>query len=142
MVKLVITLAATAAVIVPATQAADNQIVGPDDRSQPRATSPVLLPDSPSPDDRSFNRAMSPALQPQALGPDDRALPRATVDIREPLTPVQVIVRVGHGFDWADAATGAAAAIGFAAILAALALLAARSRRSQGPPATPTVEST
>jgi hypothetical protein len=95
------------------------------------------------PDDRSFNRAVSPALQPQALGPDDRALPRATVDIRETPTPVQVIVREGHGFDWADAATGAAAAIGFAAILAALALLAARSRRSQGPPpATPTVEST
>jgi hypothetical protein len=94
------------------------------------------------PDDRSFNRAVSPALQPQALGPDDRALPRATVDIRETPTPVQVIVREGHGFDWADAATGAAAATGFAAILAALALLAARSRRSQGPPATPTVEST
>ena len=136
MIKLVITLAAAAAIIVPAAHGADNQIVGPDDRSQPRATSPALLPDSPSPDDRAFNRAVSPALQPQSQGPDDRALPRETP------TQVQVIVRQPHGFDWADAATGAAAAIGFAAIVAALALLAARSRRSQGPSPTPKVEST
>jgi hypothetical protein len=139
--KVVITLAA-AAIIVPSAQAADNQIVGPDDRSQARATSPALLPDSPSPDDRPFNRAVSPALQPHAQGPDDRPLPRATGDILETPTQVQVIVRQPHGFDWADAATGAAAAIGFAAIVAALALLAARSRRSQRPRPTPTVEST
>jgi hypothetical protein len=139
--KLVITLFAAAAIIAPAAQSADNHIVSPDDRPQARATSPALLPDGPSQDDRPFNRATSPALQPHALGPDDRALPRATVDIPETPTPVQVIVRERHGFDWGDATTGAAAAIGFAAIFAALALLVARSRRSQGPRATPTVGS-
>jgi hypothetical protein len=141
MKKVVITLAAAAAIIAPAAQSAGNPVVSPDDRSQPRATSPALLPASPSPDDRSFNRAASPELQPRAQGPDDRALPRATVDTRQTPTPVQVIVRQPHGFDWGDATTGAGAAIGFAAILSALALVAARSRRTQEPRATSTVGS-
>jgi hypothetical protein len=141
MYKVVITLATAAAIFVPAAQSADNHIVSPDDRSQARATSPALLPNSPSPDDRAFNRAASPALQSETQGADDRALSRATVDLPKAPTPVQVIVRQPHGFDWGSATTGAAAASGFAAILAALALLAVRSRRSEGPRATPTVGS-
>ncbi|MEP6909502.1 MAG: hypothetical protein ABI896_03610 [Actinomycetota bacterium] len=140
MYKLVITLTAVAATIVPAAQSAGNQIGSPDDRSQARATSSALLPGSPNPDDRTFNRATSPVLQPQSLGADDRALPRATVDVRRAPAPVQVIVRQPRGFDWVDATTGAVAAGGFAAILAALSLIA-RSRRSEAPGATPTVES-
>ena len=142
MKKLVITLTAAAAIIVPAAQSADNQAVSPDDRSQARATSTALLPLSASPDDRAFNRGSSPVLHPQSQGPDDRAVTRATVDLRKIPTPVQVIVRQPHGFDWSAATTGAAAATGFAAILAALSLLAVRNRRSAGPGATtPTVES-
>jgi hypothetical protein len=141
MKKLVITLTAAAAIVVPAAQSAENPAVSPDDRSQARATSTALLPGSTSPDDRAFSRAALPALQSNAQGPDDRAVSRATVDIPETPTPVQVIVRQPHGFDWSAATTGAAAATGFAAILAALSLLAVRYRRSEGPGATPTVES-
>ena len=141
MKKLVITVAAAAAIIVPAAQSADNPVVSPDDRSQARATSSALLPGSTSPDDRAVNRASSPALQSQTQGPDDRAVSRATVDLRKVPTPVQVIVRQPDGFDWSAATTGAAAATGFAAILAALSLLAVRYRRSAGPGSTPTVES-
>jgi hypothetical protein len=141
MKKLVITLAAAAAIIVPAAQSADNAVVGPDDRSQSRATSAALLPGSTSPDDRAFDRASSPALESQTQGPDDRALSRATVDLRKVPTPVQVIVRQPDGFDWSSATTGAAAATGFAAILAALSLLAIRYRRTGGPGSISTVES-
>jgi len=165
MKKLVITLTAAAAIVVPAAQSADNPGVSPDDRSQPRATSTALLPGSTSPDDRAVSRAASPELRSNAQGPDDRAVSRATVDVPETTpvllsnaqgpddravsratvdlpkpTPVQIIVRRPHGFDWAAATTGAAAAAGFAAILAALSLLAVRYRRSAGP-GTPTVES-
>jgi hypothetical protein len=141
MKKLVITITAAAAIIVPAAQSADNRVVSPDDRSQARATSTALLPISASPDDRDYSRASSPVQQSRSQGPDDRAVTRATVDLRKIPTPVQVIVRQPHGFDWGAATTGAAATIGFAAILAALSLLAVRNRRSAGPGATPTVES-
>jgi hypothetical protein len=139
--KLVITLAAAAAVLVPAAQSAGSRVVSPDDRSQARATAPALLPSSESPDDRAFDRSVSPALQRQTQAPDDRAFSRATVDRRATPTPVQVVVRRPNGFDWASATTGAAAATGLAAILAALALLGLRARRSEGPHATPTVGS-
>lgn len=135
MKKVLITLVTAAATIVPAAQAA-----GPDDRPLPRATS-VVLAGSVNPDDRSGNRATSPALRSRSLGADDRALSRATTDRPETPTPVQVVVRPAHGFDWGDATTGAVAASGFAAILAALVLITGRYRRGQGPQASPTVGS-
>jgi hypothetical protein len=140
MKKLVITLAAAAAIIVPAAQSADHQVVSPDDRSQARATSTALLPGTTSPDDRAFNREAAPARQAQTQAPDDRAVSRATVDLPKTPTPVQVIVHQPDGFDWSAATTGAAAATGFAAILAALSLLAVRYRRDR-PGTSPTVES-
>ena len=90
MKKLVITLTAAAAIIVPAAQSADNQVVSPDDRSQARATSTALLPVSASPDDRAFNRDHRRCCTRSAQGPDDRAVTRATVDLRKIPTPVQV----------------------------------------------------
>jgi hypothetical protein len=140
MKKLVITLAAAAAIIVPAAQSADNPVVSPDDRSQARATSTALLPGSTTPDDRGLSRATSPALRSNTQAPDDRAVSRATVDFPETPTPVQVIVHQPDGFDWSAATTGAAAATGLAAILAALSMLALRYRRERLG-TSPTVES-
>ena len=46
------------------------------------------------------------------------------------LLAVTVVVRGEDGFDWIDAAAGAAATLGLAAVVCGLVLLGVRSRRS------------
>ena len=136
---------AAGAVAIPAAQAAgpENRLYypdaagalpasgSPDDRAHYRGGEAALAPGSVSPDDRAFARGGSDNLVPASVSPDDRAFTRSTTVV-EP-APQFVAVR-SSGFDWGDAAIGAAFVVALA-LLAMAAMLVTQRRRGALRPA-------
>ena len=136
MYRVVLVSAATAALAVPATAAAQQDLRSPDARDAATSAVPQPAQDLRSPDGR--DAATLPA-RPQQLRPvQDLRSPDAVDGARgvppsAPVaSPVTVIRSAGGGFDWGDAGIGAGGALAVV-LLGAGGVLLAGQRRGAGP---------
>jgi hypothetical protein len=128
---LITTAALVAACAVPAAAAAQGQdLRSPDARDAAAAAKEQAYQDLRSPDARDAATTSEPRQYSDLRSPDARDAGRTPVEVRAPVVEIREVP--GSGFDWGDAAIGAAGTLALFSIAAGLALLAGSHRRRRG----------
>jgi hypothetical protein len=126
--QLITTAALVAACTAPATAVAQGQdLRSPDTRDAAAAAEAQSYQDLRSPDARDAAQAPDTQVTQDLRSPDARDAGRPPIQVATPVVEIREVA--GSGFDWGDAAIGAAGMFALFSIAAGLALMAGGRRR-------------